>query len=372
MKHRGETGPAADHAGRTFVDLFAGCGGLALGFRWEGFQPVGAVEIDGEAAATYALNIDSGIETADIARVERWPAAKVVIGGPPCQGFSQLGTRDPDDPRNRLWREYVRALRLTRADVFVMENVPQLLKSEQFRLFHDAVSDDFVLTEGVLNAADYGVPQTRRRAIVIGSRLGKPAFPSRTHGPGLRPYVAVRTALAGLSREPDGKNRHEGRAGIRPASVTRYKAVPPSGGSRFDMQRALDAQGLGHLVPPCWRNKLTGTTDVFGRMWWDRPAPTIRTEFYKPEKGRYLHPEAHRPITVREAARLQTFPDDFRFPDAQGMTSVAKQIGNAVPPVLAAAIARAVAQHLESHELASDGLSTSSVIAESLPEPVLA
>ena len=333
----------------TFIDLFAGCGGLALGFKWEGFRPVGAVEIDADAAATYAKNIDPEVRTADIADVHDWPAARVIIGGPPCQGFSQLGTRDPDDPRNRLWREYVRVLRLTGADVFVMENVPQLLKSEQFQLFLDAVEPDFSVTSGVLNAADYGVPETRRRAIVIGSRLGRPLLPAATHGDGLLPYVDVRTALRGLPDRPDGTRWHVGRLDVRPTSITRYKAVPASGGSRFDMQRALDAQGRGDLVPPCWRNKVSGTTDVFGRMWWDRPAPTIRTEFFKPEKGRYLHPEQHRPITVREAARLQSFPDNFEFPEGQGMVSVAKQIGNAVPPVMAAAISRSIRQHLDNY-----------------------
>jgi len=189
----------------------------------------------------------------------------------------------------------------------------------------------------------------------------------------LVPYVDVRTALAGLSQRPDGKNRHIGRAGIRPTSITRYKAVPASGGNRFDMQRALDAQGLGELVPPCWRNKVSGTTDVFGRMWWDRPAPTIRTEFFKPEKGRYLHPEQHRPITVREAARLQSFPDDFAFPEEQGMMSVAKQIGNAVPPVLAAAIARAIIEHLKLHDDANDGANDGAATVEvTEPELVLA
>jgi DNA (cytosine-5)-methyltransferase 1 len=112
------------------------------------------------------------------------------------------------------------------------------------------------------------------------------------------------------------------------------------------MQKNLDRAGLGDLVPACWRNKPTGTTDVFGRLWWDRPSLTIRTEFYKPEKGRYLHPSAHRPITVREAARLMSFEDDFVFPEDQSMTSVAKQVGNAVPPVLAQKIAESVATML--------------------------
>ena len=126
-------------------------------------------------------------------------------------------------------------------------------------------------------------------------------------------------------------------------SVRRYKDVPHDGGDRFQMQRNLDRAGLGDLVPRCWRNKPTGTTDVFGRLWWDRPAFTIRTEFYKPEKGRYLHPSEHRPITIREAARCMSFPDDFVFPDGPADDEVAKQIGNAVPPLLAAAIAEALA-----------------------------
>jgi DNA (cytosine-5)-methyltransferase 1 len=340
---------------RTFVDLFAGCGGLAHGFVREGFTPVGAVEIDEDACETYRLNIDQAIYSADIASISLWPTARVVIGGPPCQGFSQLGTRDPDDPRNRLWREYARVVKVTGAQMFVMENVPQLLRSSQYEQFYKEMRrSGFKVTADVLNAADYGVPQTRRRAIVIGSRLGQPELPEKTHGPqsgSKTPPVDVRTALAGLALQPTGKDWHRGRHGIRPDSIVRYKAVPPSGGNRFQMQEKLERSGLGHLVPNCWRNKVSGTTDVFGRMWWDKPAPTIRTEFFKPEKGRYLHPVAHRPITVREAARFQSFPDDFLFAETQAMNSVARQIGNAVPPVLAAAIARAVDEHLRRHEL---------------------
>src|SRR5207244_5287069 len=128
-----------------------------------------------------------------------------------------------------------------------------------------------------------------------------------------------------------------------------YRAVPKDGGNRFQMQANLEAGGNGSLVPACWRNKPTGTTDVFGRLWWDRPALTIRTEFFKPEKGRYIHPSADRAITVREAARLQSFPDTFIFPPGQSMVSVAKQVGNAVPPKLAQALARAIHEHLWEH-----------------------
>ena len=132
-----------------------------------------------------------------------------------------------------------------------------------------------------------------------------------------------------------------GTSGVIPVlkSVQRYMAVPQNGGDRFQMQDNLDRAGRGHLVPACWRNKPRGTTDVFGRLWWDRPALTIRTEFFKPEKGRYLHPSEDRPITIREAARLMSFSDSFVFPETQSMTSVARQVGNAVPPLLARQIA---------------------------------
>jgi DNA (cytosine-5)-methyltransferase 1 len=119
-----------------------------------------------------------------------------------------------------------------------------------------------------------------------------------------------------------------------PVSLERYRAVPP-GGNRFDLQR-----NRPDITPRCWLEKPSGSTDLFGRLWWNRPSVTIRTEFYKPEKGRYLHPEADRPITHREAARLQSFPDDFVWMGSK--IEVARQIGNAVPPLLGYAIARAV------------------------------
>jgi DNA (cytosine-5)-methyltransferase 1 len=337
-----------------FIDLFAGCGGLALGFSREGFRPVGAVEWNADAAETYRANIDETIEVADIGEVVDWPRADIVVGGPPCQGFSQLGNRDPKDLRNRLWREYVRALDESGADMFVMENVPQLLRSAQFELFRKEVGKrGFVVSSRVLCAADFGVPQTRHRAIVLGSRLGLPLFPEQTHGLLSRrhkPHVTVRQAFTKpsiLPEVPHGANWHVARPNVRPTSIARYRAVPKDGGNRFQMQANLENAGHGDLVPDCWRRKPTGTTDVFGRLWWDRPALTVRTEFFKPEKGRYLHPSADRSITIREAARLQSFPDSFVFPSSQSMVSVAKQIGNAVPPLLGAAVARAVLEHFQ-------------------------
>jgi DNA (cytosine-5)-methyltransferase 1 len=333
------------------IDLFAGAGGLTLGFHRAGFRSVFAVEIEPAAAKTYAANFSPAhVYPGPIEEVDEFPSAEVIIGGPPCQGFSPLG-RDRDDhsraAMNALWREYVRAVRQVRPAVFVVENVPEFLRSAQFETFletfrSDRALRDYEIDTAVLNAADYGVPQRRRRGFVIGSRIGTPQWPNKTHGPDSRsghPYVSVRDAIGDLPLEPTGENLHFGR-NPRPMSIERYKAVP-EGGNRFDL-----AANRPDLLPDCWRNKKSGTTDVFGRLWWDRPAFTIRTEFFKPEKGRYLHPQAHRPITHREAARLQTFPDDFIFEGSK--IEIAKQIGNAVPPLLAEALARSVRQLLDS------------------------
>jgi DNA (cytosine-5)-methyltransferase 1 len=329
----------------TLVDLFSGCGGMTRGFEDSGaFRSVFAVEFDRDAAATYAANFGDHVACGPIEDVAAFPAADVVIGGPPCQGFSQLNRAAVGFERRGLWREYLRALEAVEPRAFVMENVPELLRSAEYVEFaRRAEKLGFEVEAAILNAADFGVPQRRRRAIVIGTRSAAPPWPAPTHAE--EEWVTFREAVEGLPLRADGRRWHRPR-NPRPESVRRYKAVPRDGGDRFAMQRNLDRAGLGDLVPRCWREKPTGTTDVFGRLWWDRPALTIRTEFYKPEKGRYLHPSAHRPITVREAARLMSFPDDFVLPEEQSMSSVARQVGNAVPPLLARRIAESLAASL--------------------------
>jgi DNA (cytosine-5)-methyltransferase 1 len=335
------------------LDLFAGCGGISSGFEQTGsFTTVGAIEMDRDAAETYAQNFGIEVTCGLIESVREFPEADVLVGGPPCQGFSALNRAGVGLERRALWREYLRALDQIRPRVFLMENVPELLHSGEFVLFQTAAQKRGYFVDGrVINMADHGVPQRRRRAIVLGSLETAVPWPKETHGDPAKalgdrlPWTTFRDAVKGLSPEPDGINWHRPRH-PKPESIVRYQAVPPNGGNRFQMQRALDAAKLGHLVPACWRNKPAGTTDVFGRLWWDRPSLTIRTEFYKPEKGRYLHPEEDRPITVREAARCMTFHDSFAFPESQSMTSVARQIGNAVPPRMAASLASAIVDHL--------------------------
>jgi DNA (cytosine-5)-methyltransferase 1 len=336
------------------IDLFAGCGGMTAGFAAEGFRPVRAVEWNLHAAATYAANFGaSHVVWGDLADWQSVPRADVVIGGPPCQGFSQLGLRDPADPRNQLWREYVRVVAAARPKVFVIENVDRFSRSPEFELLLAEVKHgrlaEYTLAWDVLNAADYGVPQRRHRTFVVGSRVGPPVLPAPVCG--RSGWVGVRSALAGLPARPattslpsgsrsvfgqwvpgpfSGLSLHLGRRPT-PLSLRRYACIPPGGG-RFDLP--------DELLPDCWRNKPTGTTDVMGRMRADEPSLTIRTEFFKPEKGRYLHPCADRPITHLEAARLQGFPDDFLWCGSK--LEIARQIGNAVPVGLARAVARSV------------------------------
>lgn len=341
------------------IDAFSGAGGMTLGFVDSrfcgGFESVWAIDNDADAVKTFNLNFgDHGI-CADVAGYldseKRVPAADVVIGGPPCQGFSLLNKNRDGDARRALWRYFLDLVERSGARAFVIENVPGLLTSPEFlRIKARAQKLGFFVLADILLAANYGTPQTRRRAVVIGIKGKGTEYccfpPLKSHSrpeekSNLPKWRTVWDAIADLPA-PNGTeirgakppfDLHFGRRPT-PKSLQRYKAVPP-GGNRFDLFR-----NAPELTPRCWAEKKSGSTDLFGRLWWDRPSVTIRTEFFKPEKGRYLHPEDHRPITHREAARLMGIPDDFKFYGTK--ISIARQIGNAVPPHMAGAIAREV------------------------------
>jgi DNA (cytosine-5)-methyltransferase 1 len=354
------------------IDLFAGAGGMTLGFTkafGHAFQPVWANDFSRDACRTYAANFGGHCHEGNIVDLLEdpevtIPRADVVIGGPPCQGFSLLNKNREGDSRKELWRPYLEVVRRSRASVFVMENVPQLLGSEEHAaILSEAKALGFQLAWTKLLAADYGVPQRRTRAFIIGCRFADPSesvFPPRpSHyeaegsrdalrlgapkgASDARPWRTVRDAIADLGRPVgtevrDESGPHDLHFGRKPTaqSLERYKAIPEEGMNRFDLQ-----QRRPDITPGCWIRKTSGGTDLFGRLWWDRPAFTLRTEFFKPEKGRYLHPRQHRPITHREAARLQTFPDTFEFKGTK--IEIARQIGNAVPPLLASRIADSV------------------------------
>jgi DNA (cytosine-5)-methyltransferase 1 len=349
------------------IDLFSGAGGMSLGFtdaRYCGaFQSVLAVDNDRASIETHSTNFEG--QTV-LGNIEDWlktnpviPKADVVIGGPPCQGFSLLNKKRLGDERRALWEPYLDVVLQSGARIFVMENVAELFKSDELiQIREKAATLGFKTEAAILNTANYGAPQLRRRTIIVGWKEGvaAPAFPpAQTHaeegGPNELP--AWRTVFDAIGKLPPpiGTEIRKTRApfnlhfGRNPTaiSIERYKSVPP-GGNRFDLHR-----NAPHITPECWIRKTSGGTDLFGRLWWDRPSVTIRTEFFKPEKGRYLHPTENRPITHREAARLMGFPDDFVFCGSK--TEIARQIGNAVPPDLAGAIARMIRDALVSSEV---------------------
>ncbi|WP_199549531.1 DNA cytosine methyltransferase [Streptomyces sp. N35] len=438
----------------TVLDLFSGCGGFTQGFhefRPEGgedggpvFRSIAAVEHNAAAAATYAVNfgkgrLDKRVPAARVhfGDIEKWEPteddlhADVVVGGPPCQGFSALNRNKKGTERNRLWEEYVRIVAKVRPKVFVIENVDRFLKSDEFRNLLSEVREggklaDYRLVDPpghvatdteerkfkryLLNAADHGAVQARRRTIVIGVRRdaenGQPMSyptPTRRRRPksDTRPsmqtldgigtdsayWESVDRVFAESSKIPltgtelpigekhiddIGENvpgifttgdLHFGRQ-PKQLSVARYLAIPP-GGNRKNLEGKWYSVGedgtfafhtepspegvktaIEYLSTESWDNHKSGTGDVMGRLRLGEPSVTIRTEFFKPEKGRYLHPTEPRPITHYEAARIQGFPREFRWCGSK--TEIAKQIGNAVPIPLGAAVASAIYDCLRS------------------------
>ncbi|MFG2181467.1 DNA cytosine methyltransferase [Streptomyces abikoensis] len=385
----------------TIVDLFAGCGGFTQGFHsypvdgppGSAFRSVAAVEFDIAAASTYALNFAKeagGSDHIHAGDIKDWHPrslgveADVILGGPPCQGFSGLGKEDADDPRNKLWREYMRIVNEIKPKIFVIENVDRFRRSPEFALLEAATTDkdgglrEYRLVESsVLNAADYGVPQSRRRTIVIAvhrdlENIDQIRYPAPTHVkpstvtddvlPGLeerKPWVGVGPAVfsktlvpTATTELPSGYCNPLGKKDVRlpgafhttdlhfgrnptPLSLERYRAIP-RGGNRHDLPPELSTTN--------WLNHRSGSHDVMGRLYWDRPSVTIRTEFYKPEKGRYLHPFAWRPITHYEAALIQGFPKSFQWCGSK--IQIGRQIGNAVPVGLSRALAGVIHQAL--------------------------
>ena len=380
------SGPQSDwpatigHVPRTIktIDLFAGAGGLTAGFHTASsrFTPVVAVEMDMTAAATYKANHPT---TTVVSRpIEQWiadgeiPIADVIVGGPPCQGFSALGRGDVNDVRNSLWEQYAKVITASRPRYFVVENVAQFLHSSQFNAFLRRTAEGGDLAEydltarGVLNAAQFGAAQVRRRTVILGRHRDAPKveLPDPTHTDP-DSWVTVEDAFNGTAWSgrmyiesavkaidlPDrwlefGGRPMKGAFKTSELHLTRtYSSMSqarirrvPYGGNRFDIPSGL--------LPECWKRHTTGSADVMGRLVWDRPSVTIRTEFVKPEKGRYLHPDEHRAITLMEGARLQGFDDDYLWCGSKHQ--IARQIGNAVPIQLGATVARSILNALSS------------------------
>lgn len=317
------------------IDLFSGCGGLSQGLKDAGFDVLAAVEIDRKAQSTYRLNHpDVHLYESDIRKLD--PASilegigllpgelDLLAGCPPCQGFSRLRTRNQqtsvEDERNNLVLDFLRFIAAMRPKTVMLENVPALGRDDRFaglRMALDKLGYKSVVE--VLDAANYSVPQRRKRLIMLASRVHEPkvaeAAPVK---------VTVRDAISGLDAPSRTRDKLHSLPERRSEAVRALIAqIPKNGGSRSD---------LGEEAQLDCHKKAQGFFDVYGRMSWDDVAPTITSGCHNPSKGRFLHPSRNRTITLREAALLQGFPRGYAFDVSHGKESIALMIGNALPP----------------------------------------
>ncbi len=319
----------------TAIDLFSGCGGLTIGMKRAGFSVLAAIECWDVAVEAYKLNhkevrvISTDIREYD--PVELMHSLKLRIGQldllagcPPCQGFSSLrtlnGKRPIADRQNDLIFEFARFAIAFLPKTILLENVPALASDERLvRVTSILSAAGYNCVARVLDAADYGVPQRRKRLLFLASRVGKVSFPLPS-----RKRVTVRSVIENLPVPGEsGDPLHDSQARHSPAVAAMIKLIPRDGGSRADLGQRAQL--------PC-HQRLDGFHDIYGRMHWDGVSPTITTGCINPSKGRFLHPEQDRVISLREASLLQGFPRRYRLPLKRGRYPIAKLIGNAFPP----------------------------------------
>lgn len=339
--------------GLTAVDLCSGAGGMSLGLTRAGFNVLAALDTNKDANITYKKNIgktpiEKDIEDVtpkDILKYARMRRGEIhlVVGCPPCQGFTRLNKKRKRDSRNKLVETFGKIAIGLSPSCIVFENVPRVAKSKYFHEFRRILTNrGYYHSYKILDAANYGVPQHRRRLILIATkrRFGPPpGFPKQTHSrpkmaekKGLLPWVTARDAISDLPPIEPGEyhprisNHHA--MNVTPRVLKMIKHVPKNGGSRTNVPRRMWLK--------CHR-KVEGFNDVYGRLRWDAPANTITSGCTNLSRGRFIHPEQDRAISAREAARLQGFPDNFRFFGT--FSSISKQIGDAFPPEFSEAIA---------------------------------
>lgn len=336
------------------LDLFSGCGGLTLGLKQAGFRVLAAIESDATAVETYKANHKGvAVKHTDIRKVSalglmrelklRRGRLDLLAGCPPCQGFSVLrtrnGARQNRDRRNNLVREMLRFSRAFRPKVVMMENVPKLKGRAPFLdLCKGLRALGYKVTHGIKDAAEYGVPQRRRRLILLaGNRFDIPFAPPAENRRTVRKAIG-RLAKAGAS----GDALHDIPEKKRiPKIMKLIRDIPKNGGSRTDLPKNRQLK--------CHK-KREGFYDIYGRMTWDNVAPTITSGCFNPSKGRFLHPTENRAITMREAALLQSFPRSYEFDASAGKEVIAQMIGNALPPELIKRQAQQIREAIKSFD----------------------
>lgn len=349
----------------TVIDLFAGVGGLSLGFEMAGFEVALANEYDPSIASAYVKNRpNTKMIVEDITKLpvdETFGSYEgkvtAVIGGPPCQGFSQKGKRKSiNDPRNYLFRYYFEVVKRAKPCYFVIENVPNLLTTEN-GLFKDEIIELFsgigyAVSCGVLCAADFGVPQDRHRTCIIGKYGAEEpiALPEP-----MNKHTTIWDAISDLSYLESGEGAE--RQPYRNEPKTDYQRAMRAGSAELFNHVAtrhskVTLERLHMIAPECGKEMLPEehhTKSIYSGTWCrmkkDGIAKTITTRYDTPSSGEFTHPYLDRAITTREAARIQSFPDTFHFYGSK--SSQMKQVGNAVPPLLGRAIAERILEDMK-------------------------
>lgn len=311
----------------VFGDLFCGAGLFSHSFAINGFRPAFAIDQNEDAIASYRANVAACAQVGDVTNVSLSSRVDVLLAGPPCQGFSTLGNQNPTDERSRLALSIDDWTAALRPKVVVVENVPPFLKSETWkRLTRRLERRGYDILTWILNAADYGSPQRRERAFTIATKIGQ-ITPPKPSGPETPSRVVFSTKF----RKNDPMHCWPDHAGI---AAKRIRLVPERGDRRDILRRAPE------LCPPSWFKLGCQVTDAWGRVNPDQPANTLRCSFQNPSKGRYLHPEHNRVISLREGARLQGIPEEWVL--VGGRYSITTQIGNGVPVHLGSVVAKSI------------------------------
>lgn len=342
------------------LDFFCGAGGLTRGLINAGIQVIAGIDVNSGCKRTYEENNRPSVFIpADLARVSPSDLARYIDGVPrrelvfagcaPCQPFSKQ-RREVSSSGSNLLGHFGRLVAEFLPAYVVIENVPGIAKvkgNSTYRRFLRSLSElGYDFEDGCLDAKWFGVPQTRNRWVVIASRLTIPSLPERTHGPGLTAYETVQAAIHRFPRLDAGEEAiavpNHRAAAISPINLERLRRTPPDGGGRMAWPETL--------VLDCHRGEYKGHSDVYGRMRWNAPAPTLTCRCFSISNGRYGHPEQDRAISLREAASLQSFPDDYVF-HGVSQAAIGAQIGNAVPVKMGEALGAAI---LRLHEDVSD------------------
>ena len=342
------------------ADFFCGCGGTSAGLRTAGMRIIFGLDNDAEASATYRINFpDAAFIEKDILSVSTDEIVREIgdEDGPllisacaPCQPYSTFASARRADPRRRLLLRLLPVIRRLNPEFVLVENVPglrsQFAPAGTFNRFKKALGSlGYYVESGVVDCQNYGVPQRRRRLLIMASRLGPIALPAPTHGrsSGVLPISTVADWIGDLPPVQAGQKHPEipnhMASGLTELNLRRLQATP-EGGGRADWPEELRLT--------CHSNH-RGHSDVYGRMRFDLPAPALTTKCTSISNGRFGHPRQDRPITVREAASLQTFPRDFNF--VGGIKSTTRQVGNAVPVLLAQRVGEAFIEHINNDKL---------------------